>query len=270
MDVLGGGVAAALRVPWILSENSSAAAYPPSLVHGARARIGRRASGWIANSEAGADYWRRVGADAARIRVVPNGLPLEAIDAAPAAPRAASGEPLIAYVGRLSPEKNVALLLDALAIVMRRRPARAVLCGDGRLRAEIQSRASALGIADRIVLPGFVHDVWSRLKAADVMVLLSVFEGLPNAVLEGMACEVPLVVSDIAAHRAILDDTSACLVGTDPEEIARAIEASIAAGRPTERTRRARARVAGLSIDQLVRRHEEIYRVWNLRPRERH
>jgi glycosyltransferase involved in cell wall biosynthesis len=270
MDVLGGAVATALGVPWIISERSSAESYPPSLLHRVRARLGRRASAWIANSDAGAAYWRGMGADPARVHVVSNGVPLDAIDAAPAAPRAETGEALVAYVGRLSPEKNLPLLLDALAVLMRRRPARAVLCGDGRLRAVIQSRASALGIADRVLLPGFVPDVWSRLKSSDVMVALSAFEGHPNAVLEAMACGVPLVVSDIAAHRALLDETSARFVGESADVIAAAIESAIVAGRSAERTRRARARVAELSIDLAVRRHEEIYRVWNLRPRERH
>jgi len=269
MDILAGAVATALRLPWIVSERSSTEAYPPSLLHRVRARIGRRASGYIANSEAGADYWRRLAADPARVVVVPNGLPLDAIDAAPAAPRADPGEALIVSVGRLSPEKNLALLLDALAIVMRRRPARAVLCGDGRQRAALEARSAALGIADRVAFAGFVPDVCSRLKVADAMVALGVFEGHPNAVLEGMACGVPLVVSDIAAHRAILDETSARFVGTDADEIATAIESAIAAGRSAEQTKRARARVATLSIDTAVERHEEVYRVWNLRAGQR-
>ena len=268
MDILAGAVATALRVPGILSEGSAAEAYPPSLFHRARARIGRRAHACIANSEAGAAYWRGLGVDEARIHVVPNGVPLDAIDAAPAALRAGTGEPLVVSVGRLSPEKNLPLLVDALALVMRRRPARAVLCGAGPLRAAIESRAAALGIADRVALVGFVPDVWSRLKAADAMVALGAFEGHPNAVLEGMACGVPLVVSDIAAHRAILDDASAWFVGRDPEEIARAIEAAIDAGRSTERAARARARVAGLSVEAFVQGHEELYRVWHLRARQ--
>lgn len=270
MDVLAGAAATVLRVPWILSEGSSAAAYPPSLLHRVRGLIGRSANACIVNSEGGRDYWKSLGVDAARIHVVPNATPLDAIDAAPPVRRADTGEALVVYVGRLSSEKNVSLLLDALAILMRRRPARAVFCGEGPLRAAIASRAVALGIADRLTLAGFVPNVWSWLKAADALVALSVFEGHPNAVLEGMACGVPLVVSDIAAHRAILDETSACFVGTDAEEVAGAIEAVIAAGRPTEHTRRARARVAELSIDNVVQRYEEVYRVWNLRTRERH
>ena len=268
MDILAGAAATALRVPWILSERSGAEAYPPSLLHRARAWIGRRAHAFIANSEAGAAYWRALGVDGARIHVVPNGVPLDAIDAAPAAPRARTGEALVVSVGRLSPEKNLPLLLDALALLMRRRPARAVLCGAGRLRAAVESRAAALGIADRVALVGFVPDVWSRRKGADAMVALSAFEGHPNAVLEGMACGVPLVVSDIAAHRSILDDASASFVRPDPAEVARAIDAAIDAGRSTERAARARARVAGLSIEAAVRRHEELYRVWDLRARQ--
>jgi glycosyltransferase involved in cell wall biosynthesis len=269
MDILAGATATALRVPWILSERSSAEAYPPSLLHRMRALIGRRANACIANSEAGRRYWKRMGFDAARIHVVPNAMPLDAINAAPPVRRTAPGEALVVYVGRFSAEKNLPLLLDALADLMRRRPARAVLCGDGPMRAAISSRAAALGIAERVTFAGYVSNVWSWLKAADAMVTLSVFEGHPNAVLEGMACGVPLVVSDIAAHRAILDEASACFVGTDAEEVARALETVIAAGRPTERTRRARARVEELTIDHIVQRYEEVYRVWNLRTRER-
>ena len=269
MDILGGAVATAFRVPWIISERSGAEAYPPSLLHRARARIGRWASACVANSQGGADYWMRLGMDTGKIRIVPNGIPLEAIDAAPCAPRGEREDALVVYVGRLSPEKKVPLLLDALALLMRRRPARAVLCGDGRQRAAIESRSAALGIADRVVLAGFVRDVWSWVKVADVMVSLSAYEGHPNAVLEGMACGVPLVVSDIAAHRAILDETTARFVGTDAEEIARAIERAIDAGRSPERIARTRARVAELSIDTAVQRLEEVYRVWDLRARER-
>jgi len=270
MDILAGMAATVLGVPWIVSERASAEAYPPSLLHRVRALVGRRATACIANSEGGRHYWTQVGIDAARIHVVPNVTPLQEIDAAPAAARGKTDEALIVSVGRLSTQKNPLLLLDALAILLRRCPARAVLCGDGPLRAAIEARAATLGIAERVTFAGFVPDVWSRLKAADVMVALSPFEGRPNAVLEGMACGVPLVVSDIAAHREIVDETAAWLVGTDPTEVAAAIEAAIAAGRATERTRNARARVATLSVDNVVQRYEEVYHVWNLRARQRH
>lgn len=259
MDILAGAAATMLRIPWILSERSAKEAYPPSLLHRGRVLIGRSAHVVLANSERGRDYWAGVGLDPARIHVIPNLAPVAVIDAAPPMPRP-DGEALIVCVGRLTASKNLPLLLDALAIVLRRRPCRAVLCGDGPLRAEILSRAAALGIADRLLLVGFVTNVWSWLKAADAMVALSAFEGHPNAVLEGMACGAPLVVSDIAAHRAILDDASARFVGPDADEVARAIDAVIAAGRPTESTRRARARVTEPSIDDIVRRYEEVYR----------
>jgi len=269
MDILAGAAATALGLPWILSERSSAEAYPPSPRHRLRAAVGRRASACIANSEAGRDYWTRMGLPAARIHVVPNVTPLPAIDAAPPRPRPPGDAPLIVHVGRLSAEKDVPLVLESLAALMARRPARALLFGDGPQEAVLRARAAALGIADRVTFAGFVPDVWSWVKAADVMVSLSRFEGHPNAVLEGMACQTPLVVSDIAAHRALLDEDSACFVGRHPAEVAGALEAAIAGGRPSERTRRARARVAALSVDNIVPRYEEVYRVWNLRTRQR-
>jgi glycosyltransferase involved in cell wall biosynthesis len=261
MDILGGAVAALLRVPWILSERSSAEQYPPSLRNRMRRFAGRRADDIIANSEGGCGYWKSAGA--ARIHVIPNATPVTEIAAAPPVTRAesgaAEGEAVIVFVGRFSVEKNLPLLLDALAILIKRRPARAILCGDGPLRGEIESRARALGIEGNVFLPGFVPNVWSWLRAADAQVALSLWEGNPNAVLEGMAGGVPLVVSDIAAHRAILDDASAYFVGADAEEIAGALEAALSHEGSAERVRRARARVGKLSIDDVIQRYEEVY-----------
>jgi glycosyltransferase involved in cell wall biosynthesis len=270
MDILGGAAATILGIPWILSERSAEQAYPPSFLQRLRVLIGKRAKVIIANSAGGRDYWIGMGVDPAKVDVISNIVPLDLIDAAPPMSRAKTDEALIVSVSLLRGEKNLPLLLDALAIVMGRRRARAVLCGDGPLLPAVEKRVADLGIADRLDLVGFVPNVWSWLKAADAMVSVSAFEGQPNAVLEGMACGVPLVVSDIAAHRAILDETSARFVGTEPQEIADAIDAAITAGRPTECTRRARARAVELSTDNIVQRYEEIYRVRDLRNRPSH
>ena len=270
MDILAGGVATLLRRPWVLSERSREEAYRGSVLGWLRARIGRRADACVANSEGGREYWARMGVEARRLHVVPNGTPVDAIDAAPPLPRPRTGEALVVSVGRFSEEKNPLLLLEALALLMRRRPVRAVLCGDGPMRRDIESRAASLGIGDRLTLAGFVSNVWSWLKAADVMVTVARFEGHPNGVLEAMACGVPLVVSDIPAHRAFLDEAAARFVGEDPRQVADALEAAIDGGRPTEQTRCARARVMEFSIDNVVQRYEEVYHVRNLRTRERH
>src|ERR1051326_6524792 len=123
----------------------------------------------------------------------------------------AEGE-IILFAGRRAAQKNIELLLDALAMVLAERPATAIFCGDGLQRAAFESKASSLGIAHRTRFLGSVPNVWSWMKVASVVVSPSLFEGDPNVVLEAIAARAPLVVSDIAPHRALLNERTAWLV----------------------------------------------------------
>jgi hypothetical protein len=100
-----------------------------------------------------------------------------------------------------------------------------LLLGEGLLRPRAQQRLDAAGLAARCQLPGFVTPVWGELRAAAAFVSLSKYEGRPNTVLEAMACECPLVVSDIPAHREFQDEERAILVQDilDPGSAAAAI-----------------------------------------------
>src|SRR5207247_7944342 len=109
-------------------------------------------------------------------------------------------------------EKNLDVLLEALVDVFAGHPAKAVFCGDGPLRGALEQKAASLGISDRTQFLGTVPNVWSWMKRAAVVVSVGLFEGDPNAVLEAIACGTPLVVSDIAGHRALLNESSAWVV----------------------------------------------------------
>jgi glycosyltransferase involved in cell wall biosynthesis len=241
-------------------------AYPPTIVHRLRSAIGARADLIVPNSVGGAEYWRGITRDPRRIRVIPNVVPQTEIDAAPHLTSEETGfdatDEVVLYVGRFSAEKNLETLLDAVSQVVESRKSAFVFCGDGPLRAQIEGKALELGIADRTRFPGNVANVWSWMKRADAMVAVSLFEGNPNAVLEAIAAGTPLVVSDIPAHRALLNDDSAWFI--DP-----ASASSIAAGlvaalsdRSEARARAARARavVASRSADEIAARYEEVYR----------
>jgi glycosyltransferase involved in cell wall biosynthesis len=99
------------------------------------------------------------------------------------------------------------------------------------------------------------------MKRADVFVATSLFEGQPNAVLEAMACGCPLVVSDIPAHRELLDETTALLVNPHKADaLAEAIlDVLSAPAAALARARKARAGVASLSIPSVARRYAELY-----------
>jgi len=108
--------------------------------------------------------------------------------------------PVVLCVSRLVPIKNVALFVDAVAIVRHRRPdVRAVVVGDGPLESALRQRASALGLGNAIRFAGYVdqHDLPRWYRAADVFVLSSDFDNSPNVVLEAMASALPVVATDV-------------------------------------------------------------------------
>lgn len=264
MDIVGGGMARLLRVPWVMSERSAVRIYPRTLLNRIRLAVGKRADLIVSNSAGGAEYWMSHGVDSSRIEIVPNFVPLKEIESADLLrdSRIAERDQLVLYVGRLSPEKNIAALIDAMQQVFRGRTfAKLAICGEGPLLADLIARARAAGIYERVVFAGFVPNVASWLKRSSALVAVSLVEGHPNAVLEAMAASVPVVVSDIPGYRSILDDDSAVFVpADDPREIAAAILRTLDDRRSAdERAARAKERVRPLSLDAAVTRYEEIY-----------
>ena len=107
--------------------------------------------------------------------------------------------PVIGSVGRLSPQKNpLDFVRAAVGIAARQPAARFLYVGDGALRAEMERELDAAGLRDRTVLAGLRDDVPDLLKAMDVFVLTSLWEGMPRVVLQALATGVPVVAYDIA------------------------------------------------------------------------
>jgi glycosyltransferase involved in cell wall biosynthesis len=105
-------------------------------------------------------------------------------------------EKRILTVGSLKPAKEHGLLLRAFARLDPSIGARLMILGEGPLRAELQGLAAALGIADRIVMPGFAVDPWPHYRSADLFVLSSSREGYPTVLLEALAAGLPVVTTD--------------------------------------------------------------------------
>jgi len=125
----------------------------------------------------------------------------------------------IAAVGALTRLKNYHVLVDAFAeLVHDGLDATLDVAGDGPAAPALAARANAQGIADRVQLRGRLNQetLQRTLPAATLFAHPSLSEGQPRAVLEAMACGLPVVVSDIAAHREIVrPDESGVLVATD-------------------------------------------------------
>jgi glycosyltransferase involved in cell wall biosynthesis len=266
MEVLGGVVATVSRIPWILSERSSAPAYPDSVRSRVRVLLAGGAGAVVANSAGGARYWEPWRRPPVALTVIPNAVPLREIDATAAAGPDRTGldptREVVLYVGRFDPEKNLDALIASLPVVLRRPGTVAILCGDGPTRSAVQASVIGLGLADRVRLVGFVPDPWVWMKRASVLVSPSLFEGHPNAVLEAAACGCPLVVSDIPAHRDFLDPESAVLVNTrDRTALADAILGVLADPEAAvRRAKSARARIESWAPAETARRYDRVYR----------
>jgi glycosyltransferase involved in cell wall biosynthesis len=265
MDILGGVVAHLLRKPWVMSERSAALAYRRTLLNWSRVATGRHAHGIMANSPGGAEYWREHGVEASRIVVVPNFVASDEIERATTVggPDVGPDDEVVLYVGRLSHEKNLPTLIEAMDGVVRRRPrARLVLCGEGPLRRRLIAQTRSARLDRRVVFAGFVACVAPWLKRASIVVAVSAFEGHPNAVLEAVAAGVPVIVSDIPAHRSILDEDSASFVsvGGSHALTAAILEDLEHPNAAAQRAERARRHVAWPSLASTSMRYEDVYR----------
>jgi len=101
--------------------------------------------------------------------------------------------PVVGFVGRLTAQKGVNDLIDAMSIVQRSVPADVLIVGDGEERTSLEKHAAAVSFGDRIHFLGARSDTPALYAAMDLLVLPSAVEAFPMVVLEAMACEVPAV-----------------------------------------------------------------------------
>lgn len=150
----------------------------------------------------------RRGVAAERTSVISNGL---TVDPSPADPdlinKLSPFEPRVVMVGRLVEGKNAPLAIEALVELRKRIPtAGLVFAGTGPLREELQGHAEGLGVRRSVQFLGYVRNIPALLRQCDCLILPSQSEGAPMTLLEGMACEIPVVASDIPGIREIVSD----------------------------------------------------------------
>jgi glycosyltransferase involved in cell wall biosynthesis len=264
MDIAAGFVSSMKGVPWLLSERSSNQDYLSPAKRLLRTFSARRATVIVSNSAAGERYW------AARIPsgrrfVIENALQLEEMDDVPAAGQRSlpgtSAAHLIVAAGRYDPGKNYGTLVEALRIVARQRDVRALFCGEGPAEPAIRAAIGRAGLGDRVVLAGFRHDIWGVMKAADLYISISHFEGRANTVMEAAACGLPLVLSDIPEHREMFGEDAAWFVDrNDPAAVARAIDEAL--NDPEQGNARARVAMRAArrwTVEAMTARYEAVY-----------
>jgi glycosyltransferase involved in cell wall biosynthesis len=157
----------------------------------------------VGNSAAIADHLVSAGVRAQKVVVIPNGLDLSAFQPAP--PRIQRRR--VIAIANLRPEKGYDVLIDAAVNVLRLYPdARFECVGSGPELASLQARVADRAIAGSFSFLGQRDDIPALLNAADIFVLPSRNESLPNSVLEAMASALPVVASAVGGVPEIIDD----------------------------------------------------------------
>lgn len=118
--------------------------------------------------------------------------------------------PVILGVGRLKPQKDFETLIRAFAEVREQRDARLIILGEGDQRPALTELATELGVSDDVDLHGFVDNPYCFMRNADVFVLSSRYEGMPNVLVEAAALGTPVVATDCpSGPRELLDGGTA-------------------------------------------------------------
>ena len=265
-NVWGALLARSTRVPLVVREPTFSGTATLTRSLGYRFWIGPKAQRIICPTRVVADSLERDGIPRKRIRIIPNGVLLDAAlprDLARAELGLDADEVVVGIVARLRPEKAHEVLFRAISRLSPENPSlRLAVVGDGPRRQALEGAAHSLGIADRVLWAGERRDARRLISAFDVSVICSEWEGLPNAALEAMAAGVPLVSTRVGTMDDLLSGDAGVLVDVDDD-------AALAAGiqrlltRPDwahEVGRRAQLRIEHEhTMDGMVAAFEEVY-----------
>jgi glycosyltransferase involved in cell wall biosynthesis len=180
----------------------------------------------VAVSEGVREDLLKAGVRANKISMIRNGIDLRTFDRASAVVKGELGwtdNPLIGLVGRLSSEKGVDIFLTAAARVLNQLPdAKFVVVGDGPDRAKLEALIDELGIRASVRMLGRRDDMPAVYASLDLMVSSSRREGLPIAILEGMASRLPLIATPVGAVPTVIFDahTGVLVPPEEPELLA--------------------------------------------------
>ncbi len=178
-----------------------------------------------------------------KVIVIRNGIDLESFQnrersAVRSEFRIMDGVPVVGTVGRLTAQKGQRYLIEAFSQLAPDFPTAVLMVvGEGPLKGDLQAYAGRLGISDRVIFTGLRRDIPQSLAGMDIFVLPSLWEGMPNALIEAMAAGKAVVTTDFASAREIINsDRLGILVPPqDSSAIARSIASLL---RDTTRSRR--------------------------------
>jgi UDP-glucose:(heptosyl)LPS alpha-1,3-glucosyltransferase len=203
---------------------------------------------------------------ASRIRTIENGVDTSEFRP-PSSPEHAEARrrfrlegdaPVVAFVGSGFERKGAFRLIEALALPQCKH-VRALIAGRDRQHDTLRRRVEALGLSARVQLLGGVDDPRAVYHAADLFVLPSLYDPMPNAALEALACGLPLLVTaDTGIADAVRDAGAGVVVTRSPDDIARGLLDILA--RRDVMARAAIALTPRFDLDAATARWLELYR----------
>ncbi|MCF6436781.1 glycosyltransferase [Pseudoalteromonas sp. MMG022] len=174
-----------------------------------------------------------------------------------------AGNIVLVAAGRLNVQKDYGTMLQAFALLTQQhpnKPFKLIILGNGELEAQLQRQIETLGIKDKVDLAGFTDNPYKYIRQADVFVMSSLWEGLPNAMIESLAIGKPVVSCDcVAGPREILKDGQ---LGTlvpmkDPQAFADGIITELKQRRDTEKLQ---ARGWEFSVNNAASKYIELFK----------
>ncbi|MES2441443.1 MAG: glycosyltransferase family 4 protein [Pseudomonadota bacterium] len=159
-----------------------------------------------------------------RIEVLPNAVDLDYIDSFPGAAKPTSGPARFVFVGRLEHNKGIGYLCEAFAGLD---GAHLTIVGSGPLGDELRAKYAL----PNIEFAGRLDDaeLFARYHASDGFIFASLYEGMPTVILEAMACNLPVIATDIGAVTTMVDKDNGFVVApASSEQLADAVRAFLA------------------------------------------
>jgi glycosyltransferase involved in cell wall biosynthesis len=201
-----------------------------------------------------------------RVKVIPNSVDLEEIRI-----KASEGNDLnlppefriISTLGRLEKEKNLPFLLRAFAALRKKEKAKLLIIGDGTERMNLERLSQDLHIEEDILFVGYQRNPYRFIRMSDIYVHTCLFEGFANAIIEAMACGVPVVALDCnyGPRDIIRQGENGFLVPMDDERAL--VDAIITLLQDQslgdDLVRRGHERAMNFSVDDMVKNYEGFF-----------
>lgn len=249
------------HIKWILAERNSRYRHWWNFRFLLRVSVGRFADAIICNSTGGEIYWKKRLIPSKKIIVIPNILYTQKFNHQNGIP-VITGDPVILFAGRLWYQKNVFVLTAAFCkLADKYKNGKFYIIGEGQLKEEVKKIITKYGKEQQVILMPYQSEIFKFFSAADVFVNISLYEGLPNTIIENTILNKKMVVSALPAHLHVLGPDFPYYVKNinDVDLVCRTIEAALGDNNFTSHLQHAKKFIEGLQPDTITNQYKKVF-----------